>query len=101
SGRYWCVGLLTRTQIELIAKEFGSVQSIHPRYTTALAALPKRGGSKPSTASAELPTRPVDVMQLPTVAIVDTGIPEQHVTLAPYRRSGYRNPDLDPTIKSI
>jgi len=101
SGRYWCVGLLTRTQIELIAKEFGSVQSIHPRYTTALAASPKRGNSKPSTAFAEPPTRPVDVMQLPTVAIVDTGIPEQHVTLAPYRRSGYRNPDLDPTIKSM
>lgn len=103
SGRYWCVGMLAPAQIELIAKEFGSVQSIHPRYTTPLAASSKRGGPRPATTSATLPTpnTVVDVSLLPTVAIVDTGIPENHVTLAPYRRAGYRNPDLDPTIKSM
>lgn len=107
SGRYWCVGLLTREQIEIVAKEFGSVQSIHPRYTTALAASSKRsrvklGTSSTISTSASPSSRSVDVSQLPTVAIVDTGIPEQHVTLAPYRRpGGYRNPDLDPTIKSM
>jgi hypothetical protein len=98
SGRYWCVGLLTRAQIELIAKEFGSVQSIHPRYATAIAASANPVISKPSTSISSSTANPT---QLPTVAIVDTGIPEQHVTLAPYRRSGYRNPDIDPTIKSM
>lgn len=75
------------------------MQSIHPRYMSAIAASPRRG----STVAAKVPqpTRAIDVSQLPTVAIVDTGIPEQHVTLASFRRPGYRNPDLDPTLKSM
>ncbi|MFN0250262.1 MAG: hypothetical protein ACKV2T_25485 [Kofleriaceae bacterium] len=95
SGRYWCAGLLVRSQVEIIAKEFASVQSIHPRYITPVAASSRRGAPK-REATPPPTTATVDVSQLPTVAIVDTGIPEQHVTLAQYRRPGYRNPDLDP-----
>lgn len=101
SGRYWCVGMLVRSQIEVVAAEFNTVQSIHPRYATPLAAKPRRGGANVASApSVQVPaTTRVELNQLPTVAIVDTGIPEQHVTLAPYRRPGYRNPDLDPFVK--
>jgi hypothetical protein len=98
SGRYWCVGLLARAQIEAVATEFSSVQSIHPRYASALSAAPRRDLSR----SAPTPRQPaprVDLAQLPTVAIVDTGIPEQHITLTAFRRAGYRNPDLDPFTK--
>ena len=98
SGRYWCVGLLTRPQIETIAKEFESVQSIHPRYFTPVAAASRRGSTRAGAAPSSA-TPVVDVSQLPTVGVVDTGIPEQHVALAPYRRSGYRNPDIDPLVK--
>ena len=36
---------------------------------------------------------PVDVLSLPSVAIVDTGIPADHVILSPYRRGQYMDPD--------
>jgi len=100
SGRYWCAGLVARQSIELLAKEFQSIQSLIPRSTTPVAAKP-RAKSQPTTTSipsfSVLPALPV--AQLPTVAIVDTGIPEQHPLLGPYRRSGYRNPDLDPMVR--
>lgn len=98
SGRYWCVGLLKRRHIEQIADEFPSVQSIHPRYATPIAAASRRITS--ITDSQVRPkAAPVNISQLPTVAIVDSGIPENHVTLAPYRRPGYRNPNLDPLVR--
>lgn len=97
SGRYWCAGYLTREIILALARDFGSVQSIHPPIRSAVAAIPRgRRPSKPDTPVpvSNLPTLPV--VELPTVAIVDCGIPEGHVHLAPYRRSGFRNPDIDP-----
>lgn len=98
SGRYWCAGFLTRELIVAIAKEFSSVQSIHPpiRSPVAMAGKGRRPPAPgPSVATSKLPALPPD--ELPTVAIVDCGIPEKHVHLAPYRRSGFRNPDIDPT----
>ncbi|WP_437797173.1 S8 family serine peptidase [Sorangium sp. So ce693] len=97
SGRYWCAGFLTREFILAVAREFSSVQSIHPPIRSPVAMA--RKGRRPlapgaSMATSNLPTLPPS--ELPTVAIVDCGIPEKHVHLAPYRRSGFRNPDIDP-----
>jgi hypothetical protein len=98
SGRYWCAGFLTREIIFTIAREFSSVQSIHPPIRSPVA-MARKGRRPPasdaSVATSKLPALPLN--ELPTVAIVDCGIPEKHVHLAPYRRSGFRNPDLDPT----
>jgi hypothetical protein len=101
SGRYWCSGLLTKEQLSAIAKEFSSVQSIHRPLLTHVAGKATRKGNRHNAAVGTVTGTvfpPLPPGQLPTVAVVDTGIPEQHPLLAPYRRSGYRNPDLDPTI---
>lgn len=96
SGRYWCAGYLTREILLTLARDFGSVQSIHPPIRSAVA-TPK--GQQPQKPDAPVPVSKLPaspVVELPTVAIVDCGIPEGHVHLAPYRRSGFRNPDIDP-----
>lgn len=97
SGRYWCTGFLTREFILTIAREFSSVQSIHPPIRSPVA-IARKGRRQPapgaSVPTSNLPALPPS--ELPTVAIVDCGIPENHVYLAPYRRSGFRNPDIDP-----
>jgi hypothetical protein len=99
SGRYWCAGVIARQGLELLAREFQSIQSIVPRSTTPVAA---RSRTKARPVVAVLPSFSVlpaiSVAQLPTVAIVDTGIPEQHPLLGAYRRPGYRNPNLDPMV---
>lgn len=101
SGRYWCAGALAKDQVLTIARGFASVQTIHPRYSTPLAAVSRRG-ARPQVMRRTSPSpQLVDIASLPTVAIVDSGIPENHVTLAPYRRPGYRNPDLDPFVKFL
>ncbi len=99
SGRYWCSGFAGRQSIELLAKEFQSIQSLIPRSTTPVAAKP-RTKARPTAALPSFSILPaLPIAQLPTVAVVDTGIPEQHPWLGPYRRAGYRNPDLDPMVR--
>jgi hypothetical protein len=91
SGRYWCAGLFVRPQLQAVAEGFPTVQSIHPPLPTYFSGAPKGRGPS-STAGAPLagPRSPSD---LPTVAVVDCGIPENHSVLAPYRRFGFRDPD--------
>jgi Subtilase family len=98
SGRYWCAGHLTREMILTIARDFSAVQSIHAPIRSAVAAgLRGRRSSMPTGAPMPASNLPaIAIEEFPTVAIVDCGIPEGHVYLAPYRRSGYRNPDIDP-----
>lgn len=100
SGRYWCAGLVGRQTIERLATEFPSIQSLIARSTTPVAGkgrAPRGGADRSPPSFSTLPALPV--AQLPTVAVLDTGIPEQHALLAPYRRSGYRNPGVDPTVQ--
>jgi len=107
SGRYWCMGELHRETIFAIAQEFSSIQSLHPPLTTpvALASPKKKQKPSPTASSSKQPftsttPEPVSsISELPIVAVVDTGIPEQHGTLAPYRRAGYRDPDIDPSTR--
>lgn len=97
SGRYWCAGHLAREIILTFAREFSSVQSIHPPIRSAVAAAPRRGRPPKPHVPVPVSNLPTEaIVDLPTVAIVDCGIPEGHVHLAPYRRAGFRNPDIDP-----
>lgn len=98
SGRYWCSGIMTTHVIRILASEFTSIQSIHPPLSTPLAgfrrpAVPVRLVSTDAWAPSSFP--PTANTNLPTVAVVDSGIPENHVHLGPFRRPGFRRPDLD------
>lgn len=88
SGRYWFRGKAKRQSIRAIARDFFSVQSIHsPLFSIAAAKVHRR------TAPAILPQQvgppPPDPASLPCVAVVDTGIPQDHVRLRPYRRGQF------------
>ncbi|MHB8956034.1 MAG: S8 family serine peptidase [Pirellulaceae bacterium] len=89
SGRHWFKGQATRRSIRYIAKDFFSVQSIHaPLYSIAavkISGRPGRGKIRQELA----PPTPADLSSLPCVAVVDLGIPDNHVRLGPYRRGQF------------
>jgi hypothetical protein len=88
SGRHWFRGKAARQSIRNIAKDFYSVQSIHsPLFS--IAAGRSRAGATPFPAPRQ-PAAPVpDTSSLPCVAVVDLGIPSDHVRLRPYRRGQF------------
>ncbi|MEP7122324.1 MAG: S8 family serine peptidase [Byssovorax sp.] len=98
SGRYWCRARLGKKTITSIAEEFGSVQSIHsPLIGRIASASKKRVLGAVATVAPPLPS--YLVADLPTVAVVDTGVPIQHSLLQPFLRAGgYRDPNLDPSV---
>ena len=88
SGRYWFRGKARRQSIRAIAKDFFSVQSIHsPLFSIAAAKTSPRATPVPITQQVHSPTP--DLATLPCVAVVDTGIPNDHVRLRPYRRGQF------------
>lgn len=89
SGRYWCIGRMRKTALRRLAEEYPSLQSLHPRLSTAVAGASVRRGSP---RSARPPN--VDPSTLPTIAMFDTGIPSDHPVLRPYVRSRYIDPDM-------
>jgi hypothetical protein len=92
SGRYWLRGRARQKSIRRIAKDFYSVQAIHsPLYSIAASKISSR------IPSASVPLHPgplpPDLMSLPCVAVVDTGVPAEHRQLRPYRRGQFYLPD--------
>jgi len=92
SGRHWLRGRINRNSIESIAKEFFSIQSIHPPLFSVTLASPKRHRDSPHAKPSKKPTR-VDAANLPCVAVLDTGVPSDHLVLSPYRRGQFIDPD--------
>lgn len=91
SGRHWIRGRVTRRSLESFAKHFFSIQSLHEPLSTPVALAQRR--PRRVIASTATHTYPSSRAPLPCVAVVDTGVPANHV-LAPYRRSGgYQDPD--------
>jgi hypothetical protein len=85
SGRYWFRGKLAHQSIRAIAKDFFSVQAIHaPLYSLTTAGRPTRG--RPAARVANSPRPAVDHSSLPCVAVVDLGVPSDHIQLAQFRR---------------
>ena len=86
SGRHWFRGKASRHSIRDIAKDFYSVQSVHsPLYSVAAAKSDTRGHGQPI----RLTTTPLDTTDLPCVAVVDLGIPNDHLRLRPYQRGRF------------
>ncbi len=98
SGRYWCAARLTKRSMARIAKKFPSIQSIHPPLFTDLAAIARSSRARPAlaTRAAQAP----DVSALPTVAMLDAGVPEDHAALRPFVRGRYRDPILGGQLQT-
>ena len=87
SGRYWFRGKAAKSSVRTVAKDFQSVQSIHAplfSYPSASRRLNRPGMQGPArSVSAE------EARTLPCVAVLDLGVPVDHVQLAPYRRGQF------------
>jgi hypothetical protein len=89
SGRQWLRGNVSPEALLRIATTFMSVQSLHSPLISEVSGT--RGIV--SAANADRNARNVVVpANLPSVAVVDTGIPSNHVVLAPLIRGSYRTP---------
>jgi len=94
SGRYWYRLPLTRKQLQHVAESFYSVQSLHHPFTSPLSAsTPTSRRSGPGTSLRVAPKVAASTASLPTVAIVDSGVPENHVHLDRYCAGRVRHPD--------
>lgn len=88
SGRHWFRGKATKQAIREFAREFFSIQSIHPPHYSLAAA-------KTSIRTGQHAPRPVaiprhfNVAELPCVAVVDFGVPDDHPSLKPFRRGRF------------
>lgn len=90
SGRRWLRGQLLRDSLLKLAKSFFSIQAIHaPLFAAFISPPPAPRVSKPTPAKTIPPIQPSD---LPCVAILDTGVPANHLHLAPYRRGAFIAP---------
>ena len=86
SGRHWFRGAITPGNLREISSSFFSVQSVHPPLASAVAhANPARRDSPIFVTS----TQEDDPGRLPSVGVVDTGVPAAHATLARYSRGQY------------
>jgi hypothetical protein len=90
SGRQWFRGRVAKQSLRAIAKHFYSVQSVHPPLLSlaALANGGRRGQRAPLPPQIKTADSP-PLMDMPTVAILDTGVPDDHRILVPFRRGRY------------
>jgi hypothetical protein len=92
SGRQWVRGKIGIGTLKRIADHFFSVQSLHSPLVSVAAAPSIKAKISGMAPPATIP----NVLNLPCVGIVDTGIPAEHVTLAPYLRGTYVDPNSSP-----
>jgi hypothetical protein len=91
SGRQWFRTNLTAETIKKLAESFHSIQSFHTPLTTSVQSPDMLAGWSETIAGVQNIVDP-DIDTLPSVAILDTGVSENHPLLAPY----YRNRLIDP-----
>jgi hypothetical protein len=89
SGRHWLRGALSPETLLEIATSFLSVQSLHSPLISYVAGGHGKAGLPPMLGTTSLIP---DMTTLPTVAVVDTGVPQNHAVLAPLRRGTYTTP---------
>ena len=88
SGRHWFRGRASRQSIRSVARDFYSIQSIHaPLFS--IAAARTRTRTAPVSMPQQAAPPPPDASSLPCVAVVDLGVPNDHVRLKPYRRGQF------------
>lgn len=91
SGRNWARGRVTPESLRAIAKLFYSVQTLHSPLTSLV--VSSRPEVKAKSAPAATTGKAPDISSLPTVAVLDTGVPADHSILAKYRRGAFISPD--------
>jgi hypothetical protein len=91
SGRYWARGWITPESLKSIAKTFYCVQTLHSPLTSLIVASKVRDGVPRVQPSVAQPL--ADLTALPTVAVLDTGVPADHSILARYRRGTFVAPN--------
>jgi len=91
SGRQWIRGLIPPEVLRKIAATFFSVQSLHSPLW-AIAATPQMRGRERPPNTAQIPS-PVKQDNLPCVAVLEGGVPDNHPQLRQYRRGKYTDPD--------
>jgi hypothetical protein len=91
SGRAWVRVRLTLQTILDVVRGFFSVQSVHGPLFSPLLQL--SATSAPASTSGDVPRHRDTTQQLPTVAIVDAGVPANHRQLEPLRRGTFTDPD--------
>lgn len=97
SGRHWLRGRIAPDTLRSFARDFFSIQSLHSPLLSAAASPPvrRRQPVEPTVAQSS-----IDISTLPSVGIVDTGIPAEHAILKPYRRGTYIAPITSPAATS-
>jgi hypothetical protein len=83
SGRNWLRARLSKKALRVLAERFPSIQSLHSPLLSQVAGL-----AFPPLPIAPLPSQPS--ANAPRVGVVDTGIPANHLVLAPFRQGEFK-----------
>jgi hypothetical protein len=87
SGRFWFRGKASRNTVRSIARDFFSVQAIHSPLFSNVSATGRAVARRQVRFAAPAPAP--DARDLPCVAVVDLGVPSDHVQLAQYCRGRF------------
>jgi hypothetical protein len=94
SGRHWVRGKITPESLRMIAQTFYSIQTVHSPLLSIAASSGRSAQSKATAlGKIRIVQNPQDVLSLPTVAVLDTGVPRDHAALAQYLRGSFVSPD--------
>ena len=95
SGRMWLRGSFLPRSIGRIAGMFFSVQSIHQPLQTpiALASRKKKKAKAKRGPKLRTPVPPPSSWRVPTIGVVDGGVPDDHLVLGAFRRGTFQHPD--------
>lgn len=97
SGRRWFRGRLSQQSLRLIAEQFYSVQALHPPLISEVA-FAEPGARSRTIAPLQTGVEASDT--LPTIAILDVGIPSGNPLLDPFKVGNYKWPDAPEDIVS-
>jgi hypothetical protein len=97
SGRHWYRGRAGRKTLLAIAKHLFSVESLHPPIQSEVAARPRSPAGRAASVQLSPSPAPDQIARMPTVAVVDCGVPSGHSVLGPYSRGQY----LDPNSQGV
>ncbi|MCL4843485.1 MAG: S8 family serine peptidase [Bryobacteraceae bacterium] len=92
SGRHWVRGQVTPETLKTIAKLYYSVQTLHSPLNSFVLST-KRGRSDRVSRPQATQETMQDPAHLPTVGVLDTGVPNDHAILGRFRRGQYVAPD--------
>lgn len=97
SGRAWCRATLRKSTIRDLADDLFSIQAIHRPLLTPIALSSRRKVKEkaraPRANRAPKAVVPIPTADLPTVGVVDCGVPSEHLQLADYRRGTLVHPE--------